>query len=224
MVDPAGVVEGAASRGDPVVRRVLELFHLTLQMALPALGSVGLLLVYGDALIGKLFLLGWLPIVVFLLADFAFHQPPRTTAAALLRALAVPAELALTHALFGDTPLLFFVDLFLLELVAMLVALVVAMFVVLVQEGFDREKIAAFIVLSSIGVPMLWWVVLPFWLGRSDDPQFLLGLGLGVILAGASRVVAIGAGPVGGDEFATPWMVRGLVLWVVAIFVTFYAL
>ena len=38
VVDPAGVVEGAASRGDPVVRRVLELFHLTLQMALPALG------------------------------------------------------------------------------------------------------------------------------------------------------------------------------------------
>lgn len=213
----------AAPPGDSVLR-VLEWFHLTLQMLLPALGSVGLLVVYGDALFGKLLLLGWLPILVFLLVDFAFHHPPQSRAAALLLALAVPGELAVTHALFGDTPLLFFVDLFLIQLVAMLVALVVAAFARLTEEGFSREGIGALIVLASIGAPMLVWVVSPFWIGRSDEPQFLLGIVLGVLLESGPRIVALGAKPVGGDDFATPWMVRGIVLWLVAIFVTFYAL
>jgi hypothetical protein len=199
--------------------------HLTIQMALPALGSAGLLVVYGDAVIGKLLMFGWLPILVFLLVDFAHHRPPRTTAGALLLAIAVPGEIAATHALFGDTPVLLFTDLFLVELVGMLAALAAAAFVKLMGEiRHDRAGLGPFIVLSSIGVPVMVWVVVPFWLGRAEDPLFLVGLVLGVSLAIVPRFAAMRAGVVGGDEFATPWMVRGFVLWVIAIFVTFYAL
>lgn len=205
----------------PAIRRILESLHLTFQMALPALGSVGLLLVYGDTLLGKLLLFGWLPILVFQLVDFAHHQPPRTTAAALFLALAVPVELVATHALFGDTPLLFFADLFLVELVGMLIALAAVAFLKLVQEiRYDREGLGPFLVLASIGVPVMAWVVLPFWIRRTDDPLFLVGLVIGVAVAIGPRFVAMRAGVVGGDKFATPWMVRGFVLWIVAIFAT----
>ena len=80
----------------------------------------------------------------------------------------------------------------------------------------DREGIAALVVLASIGVPLIVWVVVPFWTGRSDDPLWLAGLLLGVLLGVVTRYNAMRGGPVGGDQFATPWMVRGFVLWVVA--------
>lgn len=211
--------------GDPAVRGLLESLHLTIQMALPALGSVGLLVVYGDAVFGKLLLFGWLPILVFQQVDFAHHRPARTAAGALLLALAVPGEVAATHALFGDTPLLLFADLFLVELVGMLVALAAAAFVKLMGEiRHDRAGLGPFLVLASIGVPVTAWVVFPFWRGRAEDPLFLVGLLIGVSLAIVPRFVAMRAGVTGGDKFATPWMVRGFVLWVVAIFVAFYAL
>lgn len=206
--------------------RALEGLHLSTQMLLPALGSIGLLVVHGESLIGKLLMFGWLPILVFQLLDFAHHRPPRSTTAALVMALAVPGELALTHALFGDTPLLFFTDLFIVELVGLLLALTLFALVELRGElrGGDREGIAALIVLGSIGAPMIAWVVVPFWTARSDDPLWLAGMVFGVVLGVVTRFIAMRGGPVGGDEFAGPWLARGFLLWILAIFVTFYAL
>lgn len=177
--------------------RALEGLHLSTQMLLPALGSIGLRVVHGESLIGKLLMFGWLPILVFQLLDFAHHRPPRSTTAALVMALAVPGELALTHARFGDTPLL---------------------------RGGDREGIAALIVLGSIGAPMIAWVVVPFWTARSDDPRWLAGMVFGVVLGVVTWFIAMRGGPVGGDKFAGPWTARGFVLWILAILVAFYAL
>lgn len=48
----------------PLVGSLVRL-HLALQVVLPALGSVGLLMVYGTDIVGKLVMFGWLPVVVF---------------------------------------------------------------------------------------------------------------------------------------------------------------
>jgi hypothetical protein len=218
------VTHAAPQAGASMLVRALEGVHLSTQMLLPALGSLGLIVVYGDLLLGKLLMFGWLPILVFQLVDFAHHRSPRSTTAALSMALAVPGELAVTHALSGDTPLLFFTDLFLVELVGLLIALPLFAVAEKLGQGGDREGIAALIVLASIGVPLIVWVVVPFWTGRSDDPLWLAGLLLGVLLGVVTRYNAMRGGPVGGDQFATPWMVRGFVLWVVAIIVARYAL
>ena len=217
------IAYAAPRAGASTLVRALEGVHLSTQMLLPALGSLGLIVVYGDLLIGKLLMFGWLPILVFQLVEFAHYRPPRSTTAALYMALAVPGELAVTHALFGDTPLLFFTDLFIVELVGLLIALPLFALIEIIGEGGDREGITALVVLASIGVPLIVWVVVPFWTGRSDDPLWLAGLLLGVLLGVVTRYNAMRGGPVGGDQFATPWMVRGFVLWVVAIIVARYA-
>lgn len=202
--------------------RVLEGVHLWTLTLLPALGSSGLMVLYGTEVIGKLLMFGFVPVLVFHNFEFAFHRTPRSTLAALGLALAVPAELALTHALFGDTPQLFFADLFLVELLGLFVAMVLFMW--LDRDGsVDREWIAAFVVLLALGVPLVVWVVLPFWRGRIDDPLWLVGIAIGVVIGVIMRVVSLGNIPSSGEEFAAPWMRRGFALWVVAVLVTFYA-
>lgn len=202
--------------------RVLEHVHLWTQALLPALGSVGLLRIQGEDQIGRLLMFGWLPILVFQLLGFGHHRTPRSTAAALVMALAVPAELAVMHALFADTPLYFFTDLFLVELVGLLLAMPTVLVYMTRGEPRDREWIAAFVVLLAIGLPLIVWVLIPFWVGRSDDAVWLAGMAFGVLLAIATRFDAMRSGPAAGEAFATPWMVRGFVLWVAAVLVTFY--
>ena len=118
--------------------------------------------------------------------------------------------------LFGDTPQLFFADLFLVELLGLFAAMVLFMW--LDRDGsVDREWIAAFVVLLALGVPLVVWVVLPFWRGRIDDPLWLVGIAIGVVIGVIMRFVSLRNIPSSGEEFAAPWMRRGFALWVAAV-------
>lgn len=224
MDDPAQPESDAPPVYAPTDRRrlsavgILAGAYLVMQASLPALGSAGLIIHYGREIVGKLLMTGWLPILVYLNVDFAFYRPPKTTAGALVLLLAVPLELAVAHLIFNDYPALFFADLFLVEVAGVMGGLVVSGVMTVaaeLREGF--AALAPLVVITLIGAPLLYWLGLPFWLGREDHPLWLAVLGLTIATNVALRAASIAGGPASGDSFAAPWMLRGFLLWIVAL-------